>query len=170
MAVTWSFDYTPSPALPPLFWLARISGNVVRVSCGTAVRTGERGFFEAGEAAGDAFARENVGRGAAIADYDGDGDEDVVVNVNGGPARLLRNDGGSAQGWLRVVLRGDPRRRADDRAGHGGRAFATTTFANGAVVTVTAGGATRMQEIGAQRLPFSDTEVARAALARRGAR
>ena len=109
----------------------------------------ERGFFEAGDLAGDAFAVENVGRGAAIADYDGDGDLDVVVNVNGGEARLLRNEGGHAQGWLRVVLRGKPRRRADDGAGPEGRAF-TTTFANGAVVTVTAGGATWMQEIGCQ--------------------
>ena len=109
----------------------------------------ERGFFEAGKAAGEALAVENVGRGAAMADYDGDGDLDVVVNVNGGDARLLRNDGGSARGWLQVVLRGGPRRRADGGAGHAGGPF-TTTFANGAVVTVTAGGATRMQEIGAQ--------------------
>ena len=44
--MTWSFEYAPSAALPPLFWLARIKANVVQVSCGVAVRTGESGFFE----------------------------------------------------------------------------------------------------------------------------
>src|SRR5436190_5984945 len=109
----------------------------------------KRGFFEAGSAAGEAFRVENVGRGVAIADYDGDGDEDAVVNVNGGEARLLRNDGGSARAWLRVVLRSDPRRRAGGGAMPGRRRF-TTTFATGARVTVTAGGAAQVQEIGAQ--------------------
>ena len=33
-----------------------------------------------------------VGRGAAYADYDNDGDLDVVVTVNNGAARLFRND------------------------------------------------------------------------------
>jgi tetratricopeptide (TPR) repeat protein len=107
-----------------------------------------RGFFEAGTGAGKSLGVENVGRGAAIADADGDGDEDVVVNVNGGQARLLRNDGGSAHAWVRIVLRSEPRRRAGGGA-RGGGPF-TTTFATGARVAVTAGGATQVQEIGAQ--------------------
>ena len=41
------------------------------------------------------FARPIVARGAAYADYDNDGDLDVLMNVNNGPARLLRNDGGN---------------------------------------------------------------------------
>jgi len=36
-----------------------------------------------------------VGRGCAVLDYDGDGDLDVVLVANGGPARLLRNDDGA---------------------------------------------------------------------------
>lgn len=55
---------------------------------------------------GPDFAVPVVGRGAAYADYDSDGDLDVVVTTNDGPAKLLRNDGGNANNYLRVRLRG----------------------------------------------------------------
>jgi hypothetical protein len=45
-----------------------------------------------------------VARGAAYADYDGDGDLDIALSINNGPAVLLRNDGGNANAWLRVRL------------------------------------------------------------------
>jgi hypothetical protein len=48
-----------------------------------------------------------VGRGAAYADIDGDGDLDVLITANGGRAKLLRNEGGNKNHWLRVQLRGD---------------------------------------------------------------
>ena len=44
---------------------------------------------------GRAFSRPIVARGAAYADYDRDGDLGVLVTTNGGPAYLLRNDGGT---------------------------------------------------------------------------
>jgi hypothetical protein len=43
-----------------------------------------------------------VARGAAYGDYDNDGDLDILVTVNNGPARLLRNDGGNRNNMLRV--------------------------------------------------------------------
>ena len=42
----WRFDYRPSPALPPLAWVARIHGHDVSVDCGTSVRCEPGGFFE----------------------------------------------------------------------------------------------------------------------------
>jgi hypothetical protein len=63
-------------------------------------------FEEATAAAGADLARPVVGRGAAYADYDGDGDLDIAYTANNGPAVLLRNDGGNANGWIRLRLAG----------------------------------------------------------------
>jgi hypothetical protein len=56
--------------------------------------------------AGSALKERMVARGAAYADIDLDGDPDIAVNVNGGPARLFRNDGGSRARALRLTLAG----------------------------------------------------------------
>ena len=55
---------------------------------------------------GSALARPLVGRGAAYADYDGDGDLDIVLTQNQGPAVLLRNDSPLPGHFLQVRLRG----------------------------------------------------------------
>ena len=52
--------------------------------------------------AGQAFARPEVGRGAAFGDVDNDGDTDVLVTNNSGPARLLMNQAGQGAAWLAV--------------------------------------------------------------------
>jgi hypothetical protein len=56
--------------------------------------------------AGSALKERMVARGAAYGDIDLDGDPDIAVNVNGGPARLFRNDGGSRARALRLTLVG----------------------------------------------------------------
>jgi hypothetical protein len=70
---------------------------------------------------GTAFARAVVARGAAYADYDNDGDLDVLMTVNNGPARLLRNDGGNRSNVLRIRTIG----AASNRDGIGARVEVT---------------------------------------------
>ena len=43
-----------------------------------------------------------AGRGTAIADYDDDGDPDILVSQNQGRLLLFRNDNGSAGGWVKI--------------------------------------------------------------------
>lgn len=51
---------------------------------------------------GPDLARPIVARGAAYGDLDNDGDLDVVITTNNGPAYVFRNDGGNRNHWLRV--------------------------------------------------------------------
>ena len=67
---------------------------------------GDGGFDEVTAASPD-LARPMVARGAAFGDIDGDGDPDLILSENGGPARLFRNDGGERNGWIGFRLRGD---------------------------------------------------------------
>jgi enediyne biosynthesis protein E4 len=86
---------------------------------------------------GGAFASDWAGRGAAFGDLDEDGDIDVVVGNVGERPTVLRNDGGSRRGWLRIVTRGT----RSNRDGIGCRV--TVTSASGLrqsfTVTTTAG-------------------------------
>lgn len=67
--------------------------------------TGKGMFQESTRSVGSAFGRSRVARGAAYGDFDNDGDLDVVMTTNGGPAVLLRNDGGANRS-LRIRLVG----------------------------------------------------------------
>jgi hypothetical protein len=58
------------------------------------------------EQTGAAFAAPLVGRGAAYADIDADGDLDVLFTATGGAPRLLRNDQTLGHHWLRLKLIG----------------------------------------------------------------
>jgi tetratricopeptide (TPR) repeat protein len=67
-------------------------------------RGAEAGFFEVGAEAGFRAEVPGVGRGAAFADYDGDGDADLFIVRHGGRARLLRNDT-STGNWIGFRIR-----------------------------------------------------------------
>lgn len=58
------------------------------------------------------FRRPIVARGAAYADYDLDGDLDVLISTNHGPAYLFRNDGGNRNNWVSLKLRGSKSNRS----------------------------------------------------------
>jgi enediyne biosynthesis protein E4 len=76
---------------------------------------GEGRFAQVETQSGPDLGRPLVGRGAAYADFDNDGDLDIAVTTNNGPAVLLRNDGGNANGWVRIRLVG--RRSSRDALG-----------------------------------------------------
>ena len=83
------------------------------------------GVFRDGAAdAGREFAQPRVGRGLACADFDRDGDVDLLITTNNGPALLLRNDQSSGNRFVRFRLTGTMSNRdaigATVRIFHGG--------------------------------------------------
>lgn len=61
-------------------------------------------FTEVSASLGPGMKLADVSRGATFADYDLDGDIDIVVSNSNAPPRLLRNEGGNQNNWLQIRL------------------------------------------------------------------
>ncbi len=106
---------------------------------------GHEGFHDVATALGGGFADPKVGRGAAFGDFDRDGDQDVLITTNQGPAYLYRNDQTNGHHAIRFRLVGT----------------ASNRDAIGATVRVTSGGETgsRMVKSGSSYLSQSELPV-----------
>ncbi|MDE0467880.1 MAG: CRTAC1 family protein [Candidatus Poribacteria bacterium] len=83
---------------------------------------GDGTYSDISETAGDYFSEELVGRAAATADYDNDGDMDIVIMNSNQRAVLLRNEGGNNKNWLSIKLVGT----RSNRDGIGAKVTLTT--------------------------------------------
>jgi hypothetical protein len=68
-------------------------------------------FVETTARAGKPFQRAVVARGAAYGDYDNDGDLDILLTTNGGPAYLFRNDNGNQARFVKFKTVGEKSNR-----------------------------------------------------------
>ena len=67
---------------------------------------GQGRFHDAAAEVGGGFAQPKVGRGLAYGDFDRDGDLDLLITTNNGPAYLFRNDQLSGNKSVRIRLVG----------------------------------------------------------------
>ena len=72
---------------------------------------GDGTYMDVSETAGAYFTEALVGRAAATADYDNDGDTDIVIMNSNQRAVLLRNDGGNTNNWIGIKLVGSQNNR-----------------------------------------------------------
>jgi len=107
-------------------------------NCGSACRNRFVTVTDSGD-----LATPMVGRGAAYADIDNDGDLDVVVTQNGRRAVLFRNEQSLGHHWLRLRLTGST----------------TNQNAIGAVVELSADGVTQRRVVMPTRSYLSQSEL-----------
>ena len=70
------------------------------------LNNGKGAFRDVAEIVGTEFSQAKVGRGLAYADFDRDGDLDLLITTNNGPAYLYRNDQTSGNRSIRFQLVG----------------------------------------------------------------
>ena len=96
----------------------------LRAAAAPVPEPGQRHVSGRGAAAGAGFAQPRVGRGLAFGDFDRDGDVDLLMTTNNGPAVLFRNDQTAGNRSLRFRLVGTKSNRdaigASVRIYHGG--------------------------------------------------
>jgi enediyne biosynthesis protein E4 len=107
-------------------------------------RGGKDGFYDVSAISGNYFNQAFTGRGAAYADYDNDGDLDLLVVNHNGPAILLRNDGGDeSMHWIQLKLERNDKNK----------------FAIGARIRVVAGEVTQVRKVDSQASYFSQNSL-----------
>ena len=96
---------------------------------------GAKKFEAISSRVGAAFEQAVVARGAAYGDFDNDGDLDLVITANNGPARLLRNDQSPPGRSVRLALEGS----ASNRSAVGARVRVQTDDGRKALAMVKTG-------------------------------
>jgi hypothetical protein len=149
------FDYDLDGRLDLLSANGHLESDIARVQASETYAQPVQLFWNTGRprrdryvlvgpgAAGPDLFRPIVGRGAAYADIDNDGDLDVLVTANGGRARLFRNEGSGRNHSLRLHLKG----------------ITSNRDAIGARVTVQAAGITQHRQLFPARSYLSSVEL-----------
>jgi hypothetical protein len=78
----------------------------------TAEQRTQGRFVEIGSRSGEALKKRIMARGVASADFDLDGDADLIIATNNNKPLLLRNDGGNTNNSIRVELTGSRSNRS----------------------------------------------------------
>jgi enediyne biosynthesis protein E4 len=108
------------------------------------LNNGRGHFQEVANSTGGAFATPKVGRGLAYGDFDRDGDLDILLTTNSGPAYLYRNDLANGDRSIRFHLVGTESNRD----------------AIGAVVRISSAGTNQMRTIHSGSSYLSQSELA----------
>ena len=147
------FDYDLDGRLDILTANGHIDPDITKLQANQTYQQAAQLFWNTGDvfepvtaaASGADLFKPLVGRGSVYLDFDGDGDSDVVLTENNGPAKLLRNDQKTGHHWLRLNLQGD--------------GVNSNRSAIGAEVIVEAGGRTYLRTITGARGYLSQSEL-----------